>query len=179
MNLTPTAIPGLLHVEIDVHGDGRGWFKESFQRDKLLALGVPDLRVVQNNVSYNEAAGVIRGIHAEPWNKYISLAAGRVFTAIVDLRAGEGFGRVETFTLGVGDALYVPRGCGNSFCTLEPHTVYSYLVDAHWSPEVRYTYVNLFDEQLGIAWPVPRERMVISDKDLAHPQLAQVVPVRP
>jgi dTDP-4-dehydrorhamnose 3,5-epimerase len=179
MNLHRTGIDGLLHVELDVHGDSRGWFKESYQRAKLLELGLPDLQVVQNNVSYNDEVGVTRGIHAEPWNKYISLAAGKVFAAIVDLRAGEGFGRVETFTLGVGDALYVPKGCGNSFCTLEPHTVYSYLVDAHWSPEAHYTHVNLFDETLAIAWPVPREQMVLSDKDLAHPKLGDVVPVTP
>ena len=177
MKVRTTSIEGLLHVELEVHGDSRGWFKESYQREKLLALGVPDLHVVQNNVSYNEAVGVTRGIHAEPWNKWISLAAGQVFAAIVDLREGEGFGRVETFTLGVGDAIYVPKGCGNSFCTLEPHTVYSYLVDAHWSPESHYTHVNLFDPALAIAWPVPREQLVVSDKDLTHPVLDDVVPV--
>jgi len=177
MNVLTTSIAGLVHVELDVHGDNRGWFKESYQREKLLALGLPDLRVVQNNVSYNASAGVTRGIHAEPWNKYISLAAGRVFAAVVDLRAGEGFGRVETFTLGVGDALYVPRGCGNSFCTLEPHTVYSYLVDAHWSSDAEYTHVNLFDPALAIAWPVSREQMLLSDKDLAHPPLSEVTPL--
>jgi dTDP-4-dehydrorhamnose 3,5-epimerase len=102
-----------------------------------------------------------------------------VFAAIVDLRAGDGFGRLETFELGVGDALYVPRGCGNSFCTLEPHTVYSYLVNAHWLPDAVYTNVNLFDEQLQVRWPLPREEMTISDKDAAHPPLADVTPVQP
>jgi len=165
-----TSIEGLLKVDLDVHGDGRGWFKESYQREKLVAQGLPDLRVVQHNVSYNEARGTTRGIHAEPWNKLISPAYGRVFAALVDLRPGAEC-RVETFELGVGDALYVPRGLGNSFCTLEPHTVYSYLVDAHWSADAEYVFVNLFDPTLAIAWPVPRDEMTISDKDLAHPFL--------
>jgi dTDP-4-dehydrorhamnose 3,5-epimerase len=167
----PTTIDGLLRVELDVHGDSRGWFKESYQREKLISQGLPDLRIVQHNVSYNERAGVTRGIHAEPWNKFASPAAGRVFAAIVDLREGPAFGRLETFELGVGGALYIPQGCGNSFCTLDPHTVYSYLVDAHWSPDTTYVNVNLFDETLSIKWPFPREQLVISDKDRAHPPL--------
>lgn len=171
MKVHSTAIDGLLRVELDVHGDARGWFKESWQREKLVTAGVPDVGIVQHNVSYNEARGVTRGIHAEPWNKFISPAAGRVFAAIVDLRPGDAFGTVETFELGVADALFVPRGLGNSFCTLEPHTVYSYLVDAHWSPEAEYVNVNLFDATLAIDWPVPREQMTVSDKDLQHPPL--------
>ena len=165
-----TTIDGLLRIALDVHGDERGWFKESYQREKLVAQGLPDLKVVQHNVSYNAAAGTARGIHAEPWNKLSSPAFGRVFAAIVDLRP-EGENRVETFELGVGDALYIPRGCGNSFCTLEPHTVYSYLVDAHWSADEDYVNVNLFDPRLAIPWPMPREQMTISDKDLAIPYL--------
>ena len=166
-----TSIPGLLHVELELHGDTRGWFKESYQQAKLEAAGLPYLEVVQHNVSYNEAVGVTRGIHAEPWDKWISPAHGRVFSAIADLREGDTFGVVETFELGPGQALYVPRGCGNSFCTLEPHTVYSYLVNEHWSPQAEYVLVNLFDPTLAVEWPVPREQMVISDKDLGHPML--------
>jgi dTDP-4-dehydrorhamnose 3,5-epimerase len=178
LEVQETGIDGLLRITLDVHGDSRGWFKESYQRAKLEALGLPRLEVVQNNVSYNEQAGVARGIHAEPWDKYISPAAGRVFAAIVDLREGDGFGRVETFELAPSDAIYVPRGCGNSFCTLEPHSVYSYLVNAHYEPGRSYPAVDLFDEQLGIDWPMPREQMVVSAKDAANPPLSAVEPVR-
>jgi dTDP-4-dehydrorhamnose 3,5-epimerase len=172
-----TSIEGVFRVELDVHGDTRGWFKESYQRERLVAQGLPDLRVVQHNVSYNEQVGVARGIHAEPWDKYVSPAFGRVFTAIVDFREGDGFGRLETFELGVGDGVYIPRGCGNSFCTLEPNTVYSYLVNDHWSAEAKYLHVNLFDETLAIDWPVPRDQMVVSDKDVGHPPFATITPM--
>lgn len=175
--VTGTSIPGLLHVELPLHGDERGWLKESYQREKLEAQGMPRLEVVQNNVSYNAQVGVTRGIHAEPWEKYVSPAAGRVFAAIVDLRAGEGFGRVATFELTPAQALLVPRGCGNSFCTLEPHTVYSYLVTEHWQPGVGYPAVDPFDEQLAIAWPLSRDRMLLSDKDRGNPPLSAVTPV--
>ncbi len=172
-----TSIPGLFEVDLQVHGDSRGWFKESYQQAKLEDLGLPRLDIVQNNVSYNSRIGVTRGIHAEPWEKYISPAHGRVFAVIVDLRAGDGFGRVETFELTPERAIFVPRGCGNSFCTLEPHTVYSYLVNAHWSPGLTYPAVDLFDADLAIAWPLPAESMVISDKDRANPPLSAVTPV--
>jgi dTDP-4-dehydrorhamnose 3,5-epimerase len=173
-----TGIDGLLRITLDVHGDSRGFFKESYQRAKLEALGLPRLDVVQNNVSYNARVGVARGIHAEPWEKYISPAHGRVFAAIVDLRAGDAFGRVETFELTPSSALFVPRGCGNSFCTLEPNTVYSYLVNAHYERGRTYPAVDLFDETLGIAWPLPRAQMVVSDKDASNPPLSAVEPMR-
>ncbi len=173
MKVAQTGIPGLLHVELDVHGDERGWFKESWQRTKLVAAGVPDLQVVQNNVSFNAERGVARGIHAEPWDKWVSVAHGTVFAAIVDLRPGSE-PVVETFELGVGQALYVPRGCGNSYCTLTPDVVYNYLVDDHWSPEASYVLVNLFDPELAVPWPLPRSEMIVSEKDLGHPFLADL-----
>ena len=174
LGATGTPIPGLLLFDLPVPGDNRGWFKENWQRAKQAPLGLPDFGPVQNNISFNDAVGTTRGIHAEPWDKYVSPAHGRVFSAIADLREGETYGRVETFELGPGQALYVPRGCGNFFCTLEPHTVYSYLVNEHWSPQAQYTLVNLFDPTLAVAWPLPREQMTISDKDLGHPFLADL-----
>jgi dTDP-4-dehydrorhamnose 3,5-epimerase len=177
--VTKGSIPGVFSVDIPVHGDRRGWFKENYQEAKLEKQGLPQLDIVQHNISYNELIGVTRGIHAEPWEKYISPAVGRVFSAIVDLRAGSGFGQVETFELTPLRAIFVPRGCGNSFCTLEPHTVYSYLVNAHWQAGLTYPMVDLFDSDLGIDWPLPRDQMIVSDKDLANPSLSAVSPVRP
>lgn len=174
-----TSIPGLLDITIPVHGDNRGTFKENYQAAKLRALGLPEFHAVQNNISTNVDVGVTRGIHAEPWNKYISVASGRVFSAIVDLRAGASFGRVETFELAPERAIFVPAGCGNSFQTLEPNSVYTYLVDAHWSPEAkaRYTFCNLFDMDLAIPWPIPRRWAITSADDELHPKLADVTPM--
>jgi dTDP-4-dehydrorhamnose 3,5-epimerase len=176
LTVDETPVPGLYHVALPIHTDGRGWFKESFQRAKLEAQGFPHFEVVQSNVSYNSDVGVTRGIHAEPWEKYISLAHGRAFAAIVDLRPGPGFGRVETFELHPGNAIFVPRGCGNSYQTLTADVVYTYLVNAHWSPEASYTNVNAYDPALGIAWPVPAERAIRSPKDVALPPLSAVSP---
>ena len=174
-----TPIPGLLVLDLDLRGDNRGWFKENWQRQKLLDLGVADFGPVQNNVSFNRVAGATRGIHAEPWDKLVSLATGRIFGAWVDLRSGGSFGSVFTLELGPETAVFVPRGVGNAFQVLEDETAYSYLVNDHWSQAARetYTFVNLADETLGIAWPIPLERAELSAADRAHPRLVDVVPM--
>lgn len=178
LHITRTDIPGLLVIALPVHGDSRGWFKENYQREKMVQQGFPaDFEAIQNNISYNAQRGVTRGIHAEPWDKYISIAAGSAFAAIVDLRAGDTFGKVLTFELNPGVALFVPRGCGNSFQTLEDGTVYSYLVNAHWSPETKYTSVNLGDPDLKIQWPLPLEMAEISAKDKINPPLKDIQPM--
>ena len=182
LRVTETGIDGLRVLDLAVHGDPRGWFKENWQRAKMTALGIPDLRVVQNNISYNAQRGVTRGIHAEPWDKFVSVATGSVFGAWVDLREGSAtYGRVYTATLDPSKAIYVPRGVGNSFQALEDGTAYTYLVDAHWSLELKktYTFVNLADPQLGIEWPIPLSEATISEADRHHPMLADVVPMAP
>ena len=180
--VTETGIEGLRVVDLAVHGDSRGWFKENWQRAKMTGLGIPDLHVVQNNISYNAERGVTRGIHAEPWDKFVSVATGSVFGAWVDLREGSAtYGRVYTCTLDPSRAIYVPRGVGNSFQALEDGTAYTYLVDAHWSLELKktYTFVNLADPELGIEWPIPLSEATISEADRHHPMLADVTPMAP
>lgn len=176
-NATP--IPGIIVLELPVHGDNRGWFKENWQREKMVAAGIPDFGPVQNNVSFNDAKGTTRGIHAEPWDKLVSVAAGRIFGAWVDLRAGPTFGAAFTIELDPSRAVFVPRGVGNAFQTLEPNTAYTYLVNSHYSPDATYTSVNLADPEINIEWPIPLDRAELSQKDRTHPRLAEVDPVPP
>ena len=176
-----TPIPGLLVLSLDVRSDNRGWFKENWQREKMMALGLPDFAPVQNNVSFNNRVGATRGIHAEPWDKLVSLASGRIFGVWVDLRAGDGFGRLFTAEMGPETAIFVPRGVGNAFQTLAEQTVYSYLVNDHWKPAAKrsYTFVNVADETLAIDWPIPLMQAELSEADKAHPRLADVTPLQP
>jgi len=176
-----TAIPGLLLVDVPVHGDNRGWFKENWQRSKMEAIGLPDFRPVQNNVSNNASVGTTRGIHAEPWDKFVSVAHGRVFAAWVDLRDGPTFGATFTIEIDESIAVYVPRGVGNSYQTLEPNTAYTYLVNAHWSADAQeeYRFLNMADPTANIAWPISLSDAEVSDKDKSHPVLADVRPMKP
>jgi dTDP-4-dehydrorhamnose 3,5-epimerase/reductase len=179
LEITETTIPGLVVFDLPVHGDSRGWFKENWQREKMTALGLPDFGPVQNNISFNDAVGTTRGIHAEPWDKWVSVATGRVFGAWVDLREGSSFGAVFTIELDPSRAIFVPRGVGNSYQTLEADTAYTYLVNDHWSPTADYTFLNLADETAAIPWPIPLDQVEISEKDKNHPRLGDVVPMPP
>ncbi|OFK23365.1 bifunctional dTDP-4-dehydrorhamnose 3,5-epimerase family protein/NAD(P)-dependent oxidoreductase [Olsenella sp. HMSC062G07] len=182
LRLVETGIEGLKIVELAVHGDNRGWFKENWQRQKMVELGVPDRRWVQNNVSYNERRGATRGIHGEPWDKFVSVATGSIFGAWVDLREGSRtYGTVFTTTIDASRAVYVPRGVINSYQALEDGTTYVYLVDAHWSAALKasYTFVNLADPDLAIAWPIPLDECELSEADRHHPLLRDVRPMAP
>lgn len=175
-----TDIPGLVWFDIPVHGDSRGWFKENWQREKMTSIGLEDFGPVQNNVSFNAEAGVTRGIHAEPWDKYVSVATGRVFGAWVDLREGDTFGKTFTLEIDPSKAIFVPRGVGNSFQALEDNTAYSYLVNDHWSAENEgYAFVNLACSKANIPWPIPLDKAEVSEKDKHHPHLSEVTPIAP
>lgn len=177
LSVQETIIPGFYEIDLAVHGDNRGWFKENYQKKKMEALGLPTFTVVQNNFSFNKEIGVTRGLHAEPWEKFISVANGRVFGAWVDLRKGDSFGQTLTLEINPGKAVFVPRGVANGYQTLEANITYTYLVNAHWSPAATYTFVNLFDPDLGIQWPITKDKAVISEKDAAHPLLKDIAPL--
>jgi len=173
-----TDIPGLVWFDLPVHGDNRGWFKENWQREKMVAAGLPDFGPVQNNMSFNQKIGTTRGIHAEPWDKYVSVGTGRVFGAWVDLREGDSFGKTFTLEIDPTKSIFVPKGVGNAFQVLEEETLYSYLVNDHWSADGDYAFLNLADDTVSISWPIDLAAAELSDKDKNHPQLSDVEPFK-
>ena len=181
LSVAGTAVPGLLVVRSPVHVDARGWFREVWQREKMVALGVPDFGPVQANLSFNARRGATRGIHAEPWDKFVTVATGRVHAAWVDLREGPSFGATYDIEVDPSVAVFVPRGVGNAYQTLEDGTVYAYLVNDHWRPDQTYPALNLGDETAAIGWPIPldSDQVEISDKDQRNPSLEEVTPMAP
>jgi dTDP-4-dehydrorhamnose 3,5-epimerase len=177
LKVTESPIPGLYVIDLPVHGDNRGWFKENFQAEKLGAAGLPYFRPVQNNISFNEDIGTIRGFHAEPWEKYVSVATGKVFAAWVDLREGQSFGQVFSIEIDPSIAVFIPSGVANAFQALENNTAYTYLVSKHWDANAKYSFVNLADESLGVKWPISLQDSEISEKDKKHPFLSEVEPI--
>jgi dTDP-4-dehydrorhamnose 3,5-epimerase/reductase len=178
--VSQTGIPGLYVVEARTHEDLRGSFTEVWHDEEVLEGGVPAFRPVQQNRSINRERGVTRGIHAEPWTKYVSLSYGRVFCVVVDLRPeSPTFKRWESFDMRWDEsparALYLSEGLGNSFQTLSDDAVYSYLVTAHWDDALlpRYVQVNVGDPELAIPWPIPFEEMILSEKDRALPTVRE------
>jgi len=173
-----TEIDGLLIFDVTMVEDDRGYYQEKFQRAKLLEVGLPiDFEVIQNNISYNKEIGVTRGFHAEPWNKYISVISGEVFAAYVDLRPGPTFGKLVTINITPNITVYLPKGVGNSFQTIKKNTYYSYLQDAHWSAEKYndYLFVNLADPEINVSWPIDLKESIMSERDLSHPLLKEIV----
>lgn len=175
-----TPIKDLAVYDLPVHGDNRGWFKENWQREKMVAAGLPDFRPVQNNISFNAEKGVTRGLHAEPWDKFVTIGAGSVYGAWCDLREDSPtYGKTFTTVLDPSNAIFVPRGVANGFQALEDNTVYMYLVNDHWSAEAQYSNVSIFDESLGLDWPIALDQAIVSDKDKAHPTLSDATPIKP
>ncbi len=172
-------IPGFFVVDLAVHADTRGSFKENYHKAKMEELGLPEFEIIQNNISFNKEVGVTRGLHAEPWEKFISIGNGKIFGAWVDLRAGDSFGQTFTLEMTPDKAVYVPRGVANGYQTLTEDVVYSYLVNEHWSPEAKkkYTFLNLFDKHVAIDWPIPEAEAITSEDDKNHPTLENVTPM--
>jgi dTDP-4-dehydrorhamnose 3,5-epimerase len=175
-----TSIDGLLFFDVSYVEDERGYFQEKYHKEKLVEVGMPEsFNVVQNSVSYNKSSGVTRGLHAEPWDKYISVVKGRVFAAYVDLRAGDGFGRVETIEITPNKTVYLPRGVANSYQTLEDDTYYVYSVNQHWRADNydKYCFVNLADKNINITWPIRLDQAIVNDRDKNHPMLSEIKPM--
>jgi dTDP-4-dehydrorhamnose 3,5-epimerase len=95
----------------------------------------------------------------------------------VDLRDGPTFGKTFSIEITPDIAIFVPRGVANGYQTLTPNITYAYLTSAHWSPETKYTFVNLFDPKLAIKWPIEKSSCILSDKDMNHPLLSDVIPM--
>jgi dTDP-4-dehydrorhamnose 3,5-epimerase/reductase len=176
ITVTPATIAGLYVIDVDVQADPdrpRGSFREVFHAEALRRAGGPAFAPVQWNIS-ESTEGTLRGFHAEPWNKLVHVAAGRVFSAIADLRSGSATaGGVWTGELDRSRALFVSAGLGNAFQALSDVAVYAYLVDAHWSPGVTYPAVAWDDPDLAVEWPITDARLALSAKDRTNPTLRQ------
>jgi dTDP-4-dehydrorhamnose 3,5-epimerase len=175
-----TEIPGLIIFDISFPSDDRGYFQEKYQKSKLVAAGVPEsFNVVQNNVSLNLQRGVVRGFHAEPWDKYISVITGKAFVAYIDLRHGDSFGKIYTGEINNSKSVYLPRGVANAFQTLEDDTLYVYSTNDHWRADNYdlYTFVNLADPDINVAWPIPLDQSIMSERDKDHPMLKAIKPM--
>jgi dTDP-4-dehydrorhamnose 3,5-epimerase len=174
-----TAIEGLVVVRWDTHGDDRGFFRQTHQASELEdALG-REVRFVQGNHARSRQ-GVLRGFHAEPWDKLVYVARGTVFAAIADLRTDSPtFGEVATFLLGdePGERvrLFVGEGLGNSYGVVEEQPAdYLYDVSREWAPGVERVAVAWDDPDLAVDWPFTDPRL--SAEDARNPTLRERFP---
>ena len=175
MDITRTALPGVLLITPRVFGDERGFFLESWNAKAFAEAGL-DLKFVQDNHS-RSARGVLRGLHyqrARPQGKLVRVTQGAVFDVAVDLRRGSpNFGRWVGFELSDANKamLWVPPGFGHGFLTLTETADFQYkcteFYDAADDRGVRWN-----DPAIGIDWPETGTAPQLSAKDAAAPLLA-------
>ncbi len=171
-----TSIAGLFILERPTFEDDRGFFREVFHLDELEKASGVKFNLAQFNHSRSKP-NVLRGLHAESWNKIVYLVSGKMFAAIVDLRPEEEtFGKVETFTFDENNraALFIPKGLANSICVLGNEDAnYLYLVDEYYDGSDTKS-VAFNDPDLNIKWPL--NNPIISDRDKNSPSLRQLFP---
>lgn len=161
----------------DVFEDDRGFFKETYSRNKYQALGLMD-EFVQDSVSFS-AKNTIRGLHGDPqMSKLVQVLRGRVYDVIVDMRKDSPtFGKWQGFYLSEHNhvQVYVPKGFVNGFLALTDDVVFNYKHGAHHDASREFA-VLWNDPDLAIAWPVVGEPRV-SLKDQKNPWFREVKPV--
>jgi dTDP-4-dehydrorhamnose 3,5-epimerase len=174
LKITRTKLDGVLIIETDVFGDNRGFFTESYNKQRFHEAGITH-DFIQDNHSYSAEAGTLRALHYQlapkAQTKLVGVIAGAIYDVAVDIRQGS-----PTFGEWVGciisesnkRQLLVPKGFAHGFCTITPHTQVLYKVDCLYSKE-HDRGILWSDPELGIDWPMTN--VVLSEKDKVHPLL--------
>jgi dTDP-4-dehydrorhamnose 3,5-epimerase len=182
VSVESTAVDGLLIVRWETHVDDRGFFRQTHQVGELEEALHREVRFLQGNHSRSRP-GVLRGFHAEPWDKLVYVVRGEALAVIADIRPeSRTFGRTETFHLGdpPGERvrLFVSEGLANAFfASGEDGCDYIYDVTAYWHPDVVRTAIAWDDPDLDVGWPT--HEPVLSEEDQNSPTLRELFPRHP
>jgi dTDP-4-dehydrorhamnose 3,5-epimerase len=175
MKVLATTLPGVLQIEPGVFGDERGWFLETWRRERYLEHGIgPDF--VQANSSQS-VRGVLRGLHyqwPEPQGKLVWVSSGRVLDVAVDIRPDSAsFARWFACELDAErhNQLWIPEGFAHGFLVLSEQATFHYLCTRPYRAEYDAA-IAWDDPDIGIGWPV--EQPELSAKDAAAPRLAML-----
>ena len=177
MNIVKTDIPEVVIVEPKVFGDNRGYFFESFS-ERDFAAAVREVRFVQDNESLS-CYGVLRGLHFQKpphaQSKLVRVVKGRVLDVAVDIRKGSPtFGKHVAVELSEENhrQLFIPRGFAHGFAVLSEEVVFQYKCDDYYAPSSEGA-IAWNDPDLGIDWKLPADKVILSPKDMNHPNLKE------
>lgn len=178
MAFVQTEFPGLIVIEPTVFSDSRGYFFESYNQQVFEAAGL-QYHWVQDNQS-SSVYGVIRGLHfqkgAFAQAKLVRCLAGNILDVVVDLRRqSPTFRQVFYIELSADNkkSLLVPRGFAHGFSVLSESAEVLYKCDNFYSkPHEGGILFN--DPALNINWEIPRDKVIVSEKDLLHPTFDQL-----
>lgn len=179
MQVNDLGLGGVVEIIPKKFGDARGFFSETYQRQRFIDAGITQ-DWMQDNQSYSAEKGVLRGLHFQvaPFaqDKLIRVLKGSIFDVAVDIRNGSPtYGKWVSCVLSAEkfNQLLIPRGFAHGFVTLEPHVEVLYKVTAPYSPECDRG-VRWNDPAIGIEWPLDGMEPVLSGKDAAAPLLADI-----
>jgi dTDP-4-dehydrorhamnose 3,5-epimerase len=172
MKVIETRLPGVLIVEPDIYGDARGYFLETWQRQRYAAHGITE-DFVQDNLSFSQR-GVLRGLHAQHphgQGKLVQVMRGEVFDVAVDIRNGSPhFGQWVGVDLS-GDnkrQFFIPPGFAHGFCVVSDEALFGYKCTDFYQRDCEFS-IRWDDPAIGIQWPVSSPSL--SEKDSAAPLL--------
>ncbi|SHE83175.1 dTDP-4-dehydrorhamnose 3,5-epimerase [Alkalibacter saccharofermentans] len=176
MYIIKTDIEDVLIIEPKVFGDHRGWFTETYSKEKFREFGI-DIDFIQDNHSLSAQKGTLRGLHFQldpkAQTKLVRCTKGKILDVAVDIREGS-----PTYKKWVAvelteenkKQLLIPKGFAHGFLTLTDDVEVQYKVDEYYSPEndrsIRYD-----DPEIGVVWDV--DCPILSDKDLNAPLLKE------
>lgn len=178
-----TAIPGLYYVEPKKFDDERGFYAELCRTPEIDEINDSEFVVKQVNLALSHK-NVIRGFHAEAWNKFVTVLTGEAYCVLADVRPDSPmFGQTQLFILGntansLLGSLYVPSGIANSLFVVEEPVNYLYYVDQLYADRdtSNDVAISLFDPDLNVSWPISREQMIMSERDKNAISLRQKFP---
>lgn len=172
MRFLPTALPGCVLVETDLHSDDRGFFCRLSAEAELQETGLGSV-AAETSLSHNRRRGTLRGLHYQrsphQETKLVRCVRGSLFDVAVDLRpASPTYLAWTSATLSADNrrALFIPAGLAHGFLTLEDHTEVLYQISAPYHPESAAG-VRWDDPSLGIAWP--EKPSIVSERDQLLP----------
>jgi dTDP-4-dehydrorhamnose 3,5-epimerase len=177
MNVIRGEIEGPLILEPKVFGDARGFFVESYNRERYRQAGIT-ADFVQDNFSFS-GRGTLRGMHAQnpsPQGKLVSVWQGEVWDVAVDLRRGSPtFGRWMGVTLSAENKrqFWVPPGFAHGFVVTGEHALFHYKCTALYAPQDEIGF-RWDDPAVGIPWPVTAP--LLSARDARAPLLRDLPP---
>ncbi len=167
MMIETTPLSGVLLIKPDVFGDARGFFLETWNRQRYAEAGL-DRDFVQDNVSLSRG-GILRGLHFQnpgPQGKLVQVLKGEVFDVAVDIRVGSPtFGQWYGVTLSEENhyQLYVPENFAHGFCVTSDYALFAYKCTDFYDPSAEFS-LRWDDPDIGIRWPIEAPQLSAKDR---------------
>ena len=170
MKYIKTKIQDVFIIEPKVFEDNRGYFMETFRQEDF-EQNIGKINFIQDNESKSEY-GVFRGLHFQKgeWSqaKLVRVLQGRVLDVAVDIRkSSPTFGKYVMVELSEENKrqFFIPRGFAHGFLVLSEKAVFTYKVDNKYMPSAEAG-IKFDDPDINIEWPLDKDKMIFSEKDL-------------